>query len=212
MLPTHRTSQAAARIRALTETAADLFLERGYEGVSVDELIDRVGGSRRNVYGRFGGKQGLFIEVITQLCDEQAEPLRILDVGDGEIGPALITFGENLLAAVLHPRTLALHRLMVSEGRRFPELSQAILRSGHEAGIRILAEWLSLRRTELRADLSPEALAEQFVTLLTASAQLRALVGTESMPRSSDEISRLARETVSTFLHGARRADRSLHA
>jgi len=45
-----------------------MFLDRGYEAMSLDTLIARAGGSRRNIYDRFGGKEGLFIEVVNQLC------------------------------------------------------------------------------------------------------------------------------------------------
>ena len=206
----HRTVHGAARIQALSDTAAELFLEHGYEGVSIDELIGRVGGSRRNVYGRFGGKQGLFIDVVTRLCDEQAQPLRDLDIGEGEIGPTLTTFGERLLEIVLQPRTLALHRLMIANGQRFPDLAQAILRSGHEAGTAILAEWLG-RRPRLRHGPSPEMRAEQFVMLLTAGPQLRALTG-HTAPLSPDERAHHVRETVFTFLHGVLPGDNTRHA
>ena len=207
---THRTAHGAARSQALTDTAAELFLERGYEGVSIDELIGRVGGSRRNVYGRFGGKQGLFIDVVTRLCDDQTQPLRDLDIGEGEIGPTLTIFGKRMLEIVLQPRTLALHRLMISEGQRFPDLAQSILRSGHETGTAILAEWLR-GRPGLRHGPSPETRAEQFVLLLTAGPQLRALTG-HTAPVSPDERAHHVRETISTFLHGALRGDNNQHA
>lgn len=206
------TTRGVARLQTLTDTAANLFLDQGYEAVSLDTLIAHAGGSRRNIYQHFGGKEGLFVGVVTRLCEEQGQPLRDLDIGDGDIGPAMITFGEKLLDTILQPRTLALHRLMIAEGQRFPALAQAILRSGHDAGVEILAEWLRLRRDRLRVDLSPEVLADQFVTLLVTGPQLRALVGRESLPLSPTEIARLVRETVSTFLHGALRGGKTADA
>ena len=199
---THRTAHGAKRIQALTDTAAELFLERGYEGVSIDALITQVGGSRRNVYGRFGGKEGLFIETVKRLCDEQAQPLRKMQIAEAELGPALVLFGERILEIVLQPRTLALHRLMIAEGQRFPELSRAILQTGHEACAEILADWLCTRRSPFRADLSVVTLANQFLTLLTAAPQLQALVGQQDTSLSSAERTHLSRETVITFLHG----------
>ncbi|WP_206614171.1 TetR/AcrR family transcriptional regulator [Paenirhodobacter populi] len=203
------TARGVARLQTLTDTAASLFLDQGYGAVSLDMLIARAGGSRRNIYQHFGGKEGLFIEVVTRLCEEQGQPLRDLDIEGDEIGEALTAFGHKVLEIVLQPRTLALHRLMIAEGQRFPALSQAILRSGHEAGVKTLAEWLRNRRCILRAELTPEVLAEQFVSLLITGPQLRALVGRESLPLSSAEIARLVRETVSAFLHGALKGGKS---
>ena len=92
--PKHRTAQAAQRIDTLTTVAAELFLERGFESVAVDDLIARVGGSRRNVYSHFGGKEGLFIEAMTRLCAELALPLEQLVIDAREPRKALSTFGH----------------------------------------------------------------------------------------------------------------------
>lgn len=191
-----------ARVRALTDAATDLFLRKGIDGVSIDELIQTVGGSRRNIYDRFGGKEGLFIEVVTRLCEQQAAPLRELRIEDGDLSSALQSFGERMVQIVLETRTLDLHRLMIAEGKRFPDLSRAILDSGHRAGVSILAGWLSKRRGALRADMPPETLAEHFVTLLTAKAQRDALTGAGCLP-DMDEIAAIVRRAVSLFLHGA---------
>ncbi|AEM40584.1 Transcriptional regulator, TetR family protein [Ketogulonicigenium vulgare] len=172
------------------------------DGVSVDELIQKVGGSRRNIYNRFGDKQGLFVEVITKLCDCQAAPLREMEIAGGDLVSALQSFGERLLQIVLQPRTLALHRLMIAEGQRFPELSRAISASGHEAGVAVLVRWLLTREEDFRPNLSVTSLAELFVTLLVSKAQRDALTGM-SEPLDSEEIAAIARQAVSVFLHGA---------
>ncbi|MUZ65058.1 TetR/AcrR family transcriptional regulator [Agrobacterium vitis] len=75
MMDVHRTTKGAERLRSLKDAAANMFLEQGYEAVSMDTLIAQVGGSRRNIYNHFGGKEGLFIETVTRLCAELALPL-----------------------------------------------------------------------------------------------------------------------------------------
>src|SRR6266576_3270673 len=42
------------------DRAMDLFWERGYYDVSVDELVNRTGLHRAAVYGEFGSRQRLF--------------------------------------------------------------------------------------------------------------------------------------------------------
>lgn len=210
--PAHRTAHGAARIQALTETAAKLFLDRGYEAVSLDDLIGRVGGSRRNIYAHFGGKQGLFIEVVTQLCDELADPLRRLDITEDTAEAALNVFGRHVLEIVLQPRALALHRLMIAEGQRFPELAQAVLHAGHNNAIRILAAWMELRRANFRSDRLPEVLAAQFLDLLVSGPQQRTLVGIEPARLHPEQIARLVEDAVSTFLDGSSSKPKVPHA
>src|SRR5277367_1432015 len=57
----------------LLETGKRLFLERGYTSVSAEELVRTAGLSRGALYHHFGGKQGLFETVFTQLEREAAE-------------------------------------------------------------------------------------------------------------------------------------------
>ncbi|MCB5190432.1 TetR/AcrR family transcriptional regulator [Methylobacillus arboreus] len=191
----------------LTETAAELFLERGFESVAIDDLIARVGGSRRNIYSHFGGKEGLFVEVVTKLCTELAAPLEQLNIAELDVSNALFSFGSQLLQTVLQPRTLALHRLMVAEGKRFPELAQAIMNAGHLNAIAILTSWIESRRGKyphgLETHLPAATLARQFVNMVVAEAQLRALVGLDPYPLPPADVDRIVNNAVAMFLHGA---------
>ena len=67
--------KGAERLKKLKDSATNLFLEHGYEATSMDMVIQKVGGSRRNIYERFGGKEGLFVAVITDECRKLAKPL-----------------------------------------------------------------------------------------------------------------------------------------
>jgi AcrR family transcriptional regulator len=205
--PKHRTAKGKQRLDELVEVAAQLFLERGFEGVAVDELIARVGGSRRNVYAHFGGKEGLFIESVTQLCEELARPLTQLKIDNDQSWEGLQVFGCKLLQTALQPRALALHRLMIAEGARFPELSQAILKAGHLNATTILAGWIESTRNKpegaVGSHLPSITLAQQFVDLVVTAPQLRALVGLDPHPLTRAQIRKIVIHAVDIFLHGA---------
>ncbi len=201
----HRTKHGAARVRSLTDAAADMFLDQGYEAVSLDALIARVGGSRRNIYSHFGGKEGLFIEVVTRLCADLARPLEGLEISSEGVKDTLTIFGSRLLEIVLQSRTLALHRLMIAEGQRFPELAQAIWQAGHDNAARILIPWIEHKQSnkQLRADLPAKDLAGQFVSLVVTEPQLRFLVGFIPDPSRSTENAQIVERAVALFLSGA---------
>jgi AcrR family transcriptional regulator len=196
-----RTQKGAARVGALTDTAVEMFLDRGYEAVSLEMLIARAGGSRRNIYRDFGGKEGLFLAAITSMCEAQAAPLKSLEIPlTGDPAEALLRFGRALLARVLLPPTLALHRLMIAESSRFPELARTIWRSGHEQAADILAEWVAHQQKAgaLRKGIEPHILARQFVDLAVADAQLCAQIG---IPDHVDRDIAL-KAAIETFLRG----------
>src|ERR1700722_16744671 len=72
-------SRGEVRNSKLQKVAADLFLKRGYEGVSIDKIVELAGGSKSTVYSEFGGKCGLFISSIETLCREANAPLEKID-------------------------------------------------------------------------------------------------------------------------------------
>src|ERR1700735_5855172 len=75
----NKRSRGEVRNDRLQKVAADLFLKRGYEGVTIDKIVELAGGSKSTVYSEFGGKCGLFIRSIENLCREANKPLAEID-------------------------------------------------------------------------------------------------------------------------------------
>ena len=64
---TRRTRRAGDELRdAILKAAAEVFFEAGYEGASIEAVIERVGGSKRAIYSHFGGKKELFAALVTE--------------------------------------------------------------------------------------------------------------------------------------------------
>lgn len=179
------------RLRRLTNSATELFLEHGYEATSMDMLIQKVGGSRRNIYERFGGKEGLFSAVIAEECQRLAEPLESFTLEDGCARQTLEKFGAEILHIIKQPRVLELHRLMIAEGKRFPQLSRTIWSAGHHNAKSVLAAWIQRQQEngKLRPTLDASGLAYAFIHMVTGEAQLQLLSGgpctTEEQDRST---------------------------
>ena len=51
----------------VVRAAAAAFLETGYEGTSIDDLVRRTGIHRGSLYQAFGSKRGLFVAALQQL-------------------------------------------------------------------------------------------------------------------------------------------------
>ena len=65
------------RREALLRAAAEVFFEQGYAATSIDAIIERAGGSKRNIYNEFGNKQGLFSAIVRQNADKALSTLVI---------------------------------------------------------------------------------------------------------------------------------------
>ncbi|WOE32085.1 MULTISPECIES: TetR/AcrR family transcriptional regulator [unclassified Acinetobacter] len=64
-----QTKRGHERCTALLESATTLFLEYGYDAVSLDDIVKHAGGSKTSIYKYFGNKEGLF----TAICDYRRE-------------------------------------------------------------------------------------------------------------------------------------------
>src|SRR5262245_15041043 len=72
------------RRERLVRLAAPLFLKKGYDNVSIDEIIGVVGGSKATIYTWFGGKEGLFEAVVRQKCGDVVMAIHVDTTGSLE--------------------------------------------------------------------------------------------------------------------------------
>src|SRR5262245_38246236 len=126
-----RIETAEQRRERIVRSAAPLFLKKGYDNVSIDEIIGVVGGSKATIYAWFGGKEGLFEAVVRQKCRDVVVAIHVDTTGSVEA--QLTEIGQSFLAMVLSPPILEFHRLMVSIGRTFPETGRLFFEARPES-------------------------------------------------------------------------------
>src|SRR5213593_3219195 len=153
------------RRERIVRMAAPLFLKKGYDNVSIDEIIGVVGGSKATIYTWFGGKEGLFEEVVRQKCREVV--LAIHADTAGSVEAQLTEIGHSFLAMVLSPPILEFHRLMVSIGRTFPETGRLFFQTGPASAYNIVATWIATQQAAGRiGKADPYRLAVLFLDML----------------------------------------------
>ena len=128
--------------RAILQEAQTLFLDRGFDGASMEEVAVRAQVSKQTVYKQFESKAALFVAVVRDMTnlgsDRVQVEMRDPDTADGVEG-ALMGHGERLLTVVMVPKLLRLRRLVISETDRFPELGRALYEGGPGRAIAGLA-------------------------------------------------------------------------
>jgi TetR/AcrR family transcriptional regulator, mexJK operon transcriptional repressor len=195
------------RRERVVRLAAPLFLKKGYDNVSIDEIIGVVGGSKATIYAWFGGKEGLFEAVVRQECRDVT--MAIHADATGSLEAQLTEIGQSFLAMVLSPPILEFHRLMVSIGRTFPEIGRLFYQTGPDSAYQIVATWIAKQQKEGRIiEEDPYRLAVLFLDMLIGEHQLSWLT---SMPRAArrDKINETVRIAVKVFLRGCATAAES---
>src|SRR3546814_12888560 len=118
------TTRREDRRQAILDAAESLFLEQGYERVSVNAIVQRSGGSLATVYDLFGNKHGLLYAVVDRARDEGLKGVEDIYAQDSRPGAILRELALRYHAFATAPRSLALMRLVIaqrSEERRVGE-------------------------------------------------------------------------------------------
>jgi AcrR family transcriptional regulator len=171
-------SRSEVRNVKLQKVAADLFLKRGYDGVTIDNIVEVAGGSKSTVYSEFGGKCGLFIRSIENLCRESNEPLAKIDYSELNLKDSLRKLSFHILRLITEKRLVELHRLAIGEAVSCPEVGEAWYKYGPARTASFILALLESRRGELRNTAIPlERLAVMLHDALTGDVLYRLLAG-----------------------------------
>lgn len=190
------------RRRAMVDAARELFLERGFEGTSVSDVVRRSGGSLATLYELFGSKEGLFAAIVGEISAQVVAPFDELNLERRPPAEALRLFGEKFLSLVLTPDALAWYRMSVAEGAKFPELRAALVSTGPSHVHERLRAYLATQTAAGRLAIEdPVVAAHHFVALIKSETHFAAMCG-EPIELSADQIARRTRLAVHVFLHG----------
>ena len=109
--------RSATADQAIRDAAVELFAERGFEGVSVEDVAERAGVSRATIYRRYPSKVDLVVEAGGCLAsDDIAFP------DTGNLGDDLHGLARSLVKAFKDSPTGRVMPVMIFERRRYPEL------------------------------------------------------------------------------------------
>jgi TetR/AcrR family transcriptional repressor of mexJK operon len=183
--------------RSILNAATELFAARGYGAVSMDAIARSADVSKATLYAHFQSKDQLFATIVEVACLENIMPEDDLPDGSTPDEEALRAIGGRILRFFLHDRSLAIHRLVIAESTRFPELGRAFYDNGPVASRRRLAAWMT-GRPGLNVP-EPEMAAEQFLGLLRTGLYLRATLGLAPEP-TEPAIDAVVTAAVSTLL------------
>ena len=187
----------------ILDVATALFLGDGFGTTSIEAVAKRAGISKRTFYHRFSGKEMLFEAVVRRMIEHWTPPFDAALLQTPSLSTALQRSAEHMLKVALTPEALALHRMVIAEARRFPELARILHQLGAAAGVERLAREFDRRMAagELRR-MDSHLAAEQFILMVVTGPQRRALgLGA---PLGQAEIGRWIAETVALFLDGCR--------
>ncbi|MEE3624746.1 TetR/AcrR family transcriptional regulator [Nitrospirillum sp. BR 11752] len=122
--------RAEARRAAMMDAALKVFMEKGFERTTLGDIVALSGGSRATLYDLFGDKEGLFLAVLEVVTAHISQLMNDIAESCGPPEEVLLQFGTSLLEALVQPDVMAMNRILVAEGRLFPDQLEGFFRSG----------------------------------------------------------------------------------
>jgi AcrR family transcriptional regulator len=192
----------------LLEVATQLFMERGFEGTSIDAVAERTGISKPTVYARYRDKRDLFAAVLRNRIQLWLAPLaaaaeaQAKETNPGNIETTLHELSRFMLAHSLTPESATVHRILVAQAVNFPELAKLANEEGWLRAIRGVAVLLQQfsDRGQIKLD-DPEIAAGQFLDLILGRPKRLALYAIPVDPKLEE---RHRHAAVKLFLNAVR--------
>jgi AcrR family transcriptional regulator len=201
---------AGAVEERILDAAERVFLERGFEGASIDEIAEVARAGKPTIYARFPGKETLFVAVTARKVRELTSVFESIAPTGVTLEERLASIATAILHKVLAAETVGLCRASVAEAPRFPDLAASIYRMARERTSEAVAQLLA----ELpEADQLPgfaadrrTASAHQFRNLVVLPMLMHALFG-EDLTALRAEIGPHVARTVAFFLAACKQGE-----
>jgi len=198
-------SRSDRKRQLLLNAATEIFLDKGYDGTTMEDVAMKAAVSKPTVYRFFSDKERLFAEIVRATTGEIDELVRLVVETMAEqtnVESALLVLARRFLSALMQPRVLRLRRLVMANAERFPDVGRSWYEQGFDRVLATLGtSFRSLSdRKLLRVD-DPLLAASHFVGMLLWIPINKAMYTGDYRSRPG-ELERFAVAAVRAFLAG----------
>jgi AcrR family transcriptional regulator len=199
------TSRGEARRRAFLDAAREVFLAQGLAAASVNDVVRIAGGSLATLYQQFGSKEGLFLAMFEERIERMVQPLAEVSGSGLPLEEGLQKIGEMFLGGFTKPEAYSIYRIVIAEGRNYPEVAHRYMEMGPLRIRAIVRAYIEERKAagEVRADLDADWAATFFAEMTRARYLFNAMTD-PSYVVSEDEVHAHVARTVDMLVNGLR--------
>lgn len=183
----------------ILSAAAELFLQRGFEAITMDEVARTSGVSKATLYVYFASKEDLFAAVMREETRRMNDQIWTPRDGDHDVEVVLRRVARNFAAVFLAERTIACKRALLGALPRFPDVGGVIYESGPAKMAATIADFLRKAHDGGQVDApDPEFAARQFISLIRGDFELGGVLALP--PPSKAEIDHVIEGALEMFL------------
>jgi AcrR family transcriptional regulator len=194
----------------ILDAARKVFLARGFEGASIDEIAAVARSGKPTIYARFADKEALFTAVVMQSVAANVARFEAYTPTGATIEQRLESVAVTVLEWILLSDSIGLMRVAIAEAPRFPDLASSVYAMARERGgqavARLLAEAAQSNELGALPAFAPEHVittTKLFQDLVILPLAMRALFG-EKLKQLRAEIAPHAKRSIALFLAACR--------
>lgn len=172
----HRTKSEEKRLQMLY-AAGSLFLDNGFDGVSMEQIAAAAGVSKQTVYSHFGSKEELFSAIIDS-------KVRLHDLTDElfntnlPIHKVLTELGRHLTDLLMSDDAIGMFRVCISEAGQRDGIATLYWKAGPERLTHRFTHYLQHQKDTGKLQIEqPHFAAQQFLSMLKGEAFMRRALG-----------------------------------
>lgn len=189
-----------SRRQAYVAAAQRLFFAHGYGATSMNAIAAAVGGSKTTLWSLFPSKLALFEAVVEAIVRDYGRALTVDLDGAPDVETGLVRMGDSIMETIMSDSVTGIHRLVMGEAARVPELGRVMFERGPGPGMARFAAWLERQMQAGRLKHGDPALAaQQFAGMCRSGVVDRHLMGMVS-PDNVEQGRREVRAAAATFL------------
>ena len=188
----------------ILDAAQRVFLKRGYQSASLDEIAETAPASKPTIYAHFPGKQALFEAVVARVIDGLTD-FEGFEPKGRSVQDKLASLGIEVVERFIED-TIGITRATIAEADRFPALSRQVHEHGRDRAAAAVSHVLNDATHTLsrgaKGPFGPKrsvSTAQIFMDLILLPMMMRALMG-EGAKELRSELPAFVRERVSFFL------------
>ena len=167
---------------AILEAAKELFIEQGFNGVSMDEIAARASVSKLTVYSHFGDKDTLFSEAIQAKCVEMMPDDLFVTDNEAPLRGQLLGIGHAFFTLISSDAAIATQRMMMTP-HPDDRVRQMFWQAGPARTEAALAEFLGARVSRGQLAIEDTTLAaRQFFCLIKGEVHTHMMCGLCAAP------------------------------
>jgi AcrR family transcriptional regulator len=188
----------------ILDAAQRVFLKRGYQSASLDEIAETAPASKPTIYAHFPGKEALFEAVVARVVEGLTDFEAFAPKGRS-VQDKLASLGIEVVERFID-ETIGITRATIAEAERFPALSRQVHEHGRDRAAAAVSHVLNDATHALsrgaKGPFGPKrsvSTAQIFMDLILLPMIMRALMG-EGLKELRSELPTFVRERVSFFL------------